>query len=102
MNTKPTQGPWAVNEFDDLDGDHHIQVCADGNGCPVAHLYENGRETRANARLIAAAPELLEALQAFINAEHLLPQLSGPAAVAVIEARVKAVGAISKATGSEA
>ena len=59
-----TPGPWQVNMRDPL------QVCdADGDvrGCaPIAKIAAIGslRECRANARLIAAAPMLLEALEA--------------------------------------
>jgi hypothetical protein len=65
-DAKHTPGEWHVNEFDDLEGDHHITVVFKENGCPVAHLYENGHQTRPNARLIAAAPELYESLDSVL------------------------------------
>jgi hypothetical protein len=65
--SKHTPGEWDVNQFIDLDGDFHVQVVLKSNGCPLAHMYECGSETKANARLIAAAPDLLEALKALTH-----------------------------------
>jgi hypothetical protein len=60
INTKHTKGPWFVD-------DNQIW----GNGIPLAEIYKitvmSKEEQSANARLIAAAPELLEALQEFIK-----------------------------------
>lgn len=61
MNAKHTPGPWQIN--------HHkpFQVCdADGEvrGCsPIAVMHGSVAEKTYNARLIAAAPELLAALE---------------------------------------
>ncbi len=57
-----TPGPWAV-----ISG----EVCAAGYG-PIAHCDRENRNTKpverdANARLISAAPELLEALEAVMQ-----------------------------------
>jgi hypothetical protein len=102
MSAKHTPGPWGVAYLDKngqavVKGEH-IEIATCWHHCVGAIE----KEMHANARLIAAAPELLEALRAFIKAEYLLPNLSGPAAVAVIEARGKAVVAILKATGEGA
>jgi len=55
-----TPGPWQVNHSDPL------QVCdtdGDVRGCsPIATTHGPRVEAKANARLIAAAPELLEAV----------------------------------------
>jgi hypothetical protein len=63
--TKHTQGPWTVSNKTDISGIENDPE----NGCvgfvDVAHVYlrtVQGR-TEANARLIAAAPDLLEALR---------------------------------------
>lgn len=61
-----TPGPWTVGERL-----HGSDVRVDANGGPVAqvrgHVYVGSTPTRrpvnANARLIAASPELLEALE---------------------------------------
>jgi hypothetical protein len=90
---KHTPGPWQVNHEDPT------QVCdADGEvrGCsPIAHCTVGTMaERKANAKLIAAAPEMLAALlamQAFIEGE---PDAVEP--FGLIRA------AIAKATGGEA
>lgn len=58
------------------------------------------QEAKADARLIAAAPELLEALQALMEGVRQLPPLS--AIAGVLESQYKqAQAAISKALGDE-
>ena len=57
---KYTPGPWTVNEYRevlDAQGRTICRVYLDGDRKPVA-------TAKANARLMAAAPELLEALEA--------------------------------------
>ena len=60
--TKHTPGPWI--HYDDSDAPSHRHVIA-AIGKTIAHVYcTKGHEEKdaINARLIAAAPELLEAL----------------------------------------
>jgi hypothetical protein len=57
MDTKHTPGPWEVQVFDG-----RIEV-VDASGAVVLVFRNASAETLANARLIAAAPELLEALR---------------------------------------
>ena len=69
MTTKHTPGPWAVRY------DYVVQAPSFDGGrlVPVAQPYgvnSDGTDLFANARLISAAPELLEAL------ESLLPMLA--------------------------
>ena len=75
MNQKHTPGPWAVNPVQ-LD-----QICTADARMEVARAtvfrdahgtIANAHETIANAQLIAAAPDLLEALK---NADKLISQL---------------------------
>lgn len=87
--SKHTPGPWQVNHSDPT------QVCdTDGEqrGCaPLAlAVGETIKERTANARLIAAAPDLLEALQELLEAEVLGFDLVPP--------QIKARDAIAKAT----
>lgn len=69
MTMKPTPGPWQHGHF----GTEALWIGPDYNQTPVAHVdhdMEYARDnSRANARLIAAAPCLLAALEA------LLPEL---------------------------
>lgn len=58
-----TPGPWKITDAEFID---------DAKGGPVARVYSQMRpkdEWQANAALIAAAPELLEALKALYNPE---------------------------------
>jgi hypothetical protein len=60
METKHTQGEWAIddNEIYSENTDHGAAICT--MNTTSAHFTEE--EAEANARLIAAAPELLEAM----------------------------------------
>jgi len=72
--TKHTPVPWrkAVSESDRPAMMSEIEIVAPGSvkeSCrPIARLSLQGTETKANARLIAAAPELLEALESLVMA----------------------------------
>ncbi len=71
-NTLHTPGPWYVAHHSDIDGGQSIDIrhCCDiPPSTPqihqIARLPENAL---ANARLIAAAPDLLSALESAFNA----------------------------------
>lgn len=73
--SKHTPGPWMVREAADF-----LQIAPPDNSEPICEmgLYpapdwpkDEAAELMANARLIASAPELLEALEAF--AKHFGP-----------------------------
>lgn len=100
-----TPGPWdwytdPINDVKGLGKSMRFLVGADGQG--FAHTVGLNAETDvANARLIAAAPELLDALIAVkevldfaIGADLVPPSADGPAAMAA--------AAISKALGEQA
>ena len=102
MNTKHTAGPWKAYESSD-DGWFNIEAESDGSdvvGC-------EGCANEANARLIAAAPCLLEALQQATRrldldddseeTEWLADDWQG----AVDSVRCMMLEAIAKATGKE-
>ena len=63
---KHTPGPWKVYRSN---WDHTISVCGDDTVCLFYYLQEEDHNTvnlencEANARLIAAAPDMLEALK---------------------------------------
>lgn len=75
MNTTHTPGPWIVARIIPQDRDFIRQVKAeDGPVCFVHDLSDCQQEAKANARLIAAAPDLLAACkrmsEALRNAPH--------------------------------
>lgn len=89
MAEKHTPGPWEAKP-------HSVIAPCDVHGftsiCLLISGRKTGEEVRANARLIAAAPELLEELQSALLAleAHGFTQQAG-----------KARAAIAKATGQE-
>ena len=64
MSTKHTPGPWFVGETLSTRG-----ACIVGDGDSVVCEFDgrHGETVEADARLIAAAPDLLEALHQLIN-----------------------------------
>jgi ABC-type nitrate/sulfonate/bicarbonate transport system substrate-binding protein len=100
---KHTPGPWSVHSGDDYNG-----VRIDGpDGRSVAHAHQRDphptlgqgitqAEAEINARLIAAAPELLETMQMIMDRaeEWINMNLDG-------EVGDNARAAIAKATGSQ-
>ena len=69
--TKHTPGPWVIKDLDTIYDKRGIKLCyvndslyTTGVYGGVYNLADYRDERNANARLIAAAPELLEALEA--------------------------------------
>lgn len=99
-----TAGPWAVREYDS----EHLALISANEGAGITRnggIYVarvQGPDNRANARLIAAAPELLaaasEGLQALVGVDRLLHKhgmMTGADCPAIAPLRA----AIAKATG---
>lgn len=65
--SKHTPGPWiAVGSWVEVEDDDIPDICTcDPNHMGQASLPRSDEEVVANARLIAAAPEMLEALEQF-------------------------------------
>jgi hypothetical protein len=114
--SKHTQGQWSVlpEECDKP----YIRIRGNrlGGRYKIANVVtpiydgagsQEAEETRANARLIAAAPELLEALQEMFAAERANSfeivgrDTDGHPLNAMGVARKKAIAAIAKATGEQ-
>lgn len=74
MSSKHTPGPWAYQE--DSDAYTHI-VRGPGNGFICQLAQTTSAEIEANARLIAAAPEMFEALDTIGGLSRALRQ-GGP------------------------
>ena len=110
--SKHTPGPWITDDYSKNDVARHV-MNGNGNG-PVyiarvplqsaAGMRTNAYSAQeANARLIAAAPDLLEALRAadwYIG--QLEPFVYGPDDDGIHEERAKVKAAIAKATGEQA
>jgi hypothetical protein len=93
MQTTHTPGPWKIAATG------HVVTAADYSRiCRVEQLPGmDSREIDANARLIAAAPELLDALQNIVNSLT----LAGPPELACQQYQLDtARAAIAKATGN--
>lgn len=95
-----TPGPWRLSEYSP-----YAVVEARPTGHVVANISgaSTDEETRGNARLIAAAPELLAALRALEEAVDLEygPNVLAPGRPAPLtQARVAARAAIRKAEGA--
>jgi len=74
MSIQHTQGPWELIEFDRVDRPGRI---VGDNGIPVASV---SAPSRNDARLIAAAPELLSAVQLALRALNVAPRFEVPGA----------------------
>ena len=97
---KHTPGPWGV-----IIGDAGPIVFSGNKGSMVATCTKRitSTERESNARLIAAAPELLEALQDMIDSVIVLDVTESERSLvsAAENAIAKARSAIAKATGDE-
>lgn len=105
---KHTPGPWTMD--DHQAGDCYAYVIP-GSGsilgtiCRVDISWDSYGQSIADARLIAAAPDLLEALQAlFANmlAQDLANEAKRPTEGEFIACMAAANAAIAKATGGQA
>lgn len=69
MKTQFTPGPWTIDEERYEQGISHFAISSRHNGemvCSVSPTRLRREQDDANARLIAAAPELFAALQALL------------------------------------
>lgn len=90
MSGKHTRGPWKWQAEDEcLVGPDQIVMRQDDEGRKSFADYPDGT-TQANARLIAAAPDLLEALEMWLSAADIH---------SFDDAKAKARAAIAKARG---
>lgn len=93
--TKHTQGEWGVSKHGNNDS---FGIYAEGNVNDLAIVKggnEEGGETEANAKLIAAAPDMLKALEACMDYFEYMGGLNHAASR---DARKLTKSAINKAT----
>jgi hypothetical protein len=92
---KGSKGPWLIS-----DGSEKWNRIVDANGDLITTCFAMQKEDDANARLIAAAPELLEALQDMLSGWKYIRQTHGDLyGVGWDRAEQKATEVISKALG---
>jgi hypothetical protein len=101
-NTQHTPGPWRVvadGQYIQADRRHAVnpQQQHDLDICHVHAIEFYAGEAQSNARLIAAAPELLAALREIADSAPALPKK----AKSCTQLRAIARAAIAKATGGE-
>lgn len=69
-NQKHTPGPWKTRrgfDKDEIEVFDSVKVKRPFRRCAIATIHDNVDGKRANARLISAAPELLEACEAALR-----------------------------------
>ena len=113
MSAAHTRGPWEASDrgdYGDFDGDSRVIL---GDDIRIAAVHDTGNEeAEANARLIEAAPDMLEALElrkqsdetakaAIRNAGNARARLQRKADSEAHRARELARAAIAKAKGEQ-
>jgi hypothetical protein len=101
--TKHTPGPWFHEERFDEDGETSLGLAVYAGRDEVARLPGIGRKDIKNARLIAAAPMLVDALRDLLES---CTQETAPDGYRILQtprpsAAAKASAAIKKATGEQ-
>jgi hypothetical protein len=97
--SKPTPGPWEVSDTSIVSGD-------DDNGFCIAVIEDDGDyaaphdQREANARLIAAAPDLLAALRGLVGLVQLID--AREPGLKTNHRHVDAINAIAKAESAPA
>lgn len=100
-NAKHTPGPWGIDRYVVKSGDDEgAEMLSIKNVCRISQQpngHKQDETDEANARLIAAAPELLEALERAADELHRAQNSNG--SQWLIDEEAKARAAIAKATG---
>jgi hypothetical protein len=99
MTAKFTPGPWIIKGYSIHGGDNRVRVAEINPPHPKARGRERAEEREycdGNARLIAAAPDLLHALEALLDMD--ISYQRGPK-VQVAESAARA--AVAKARGAQ-
>ena len=97
---KHTEGPWDVGTKSNGVSPRHAQIFNDNGYIATVNYTNSIAETNSNATLIAAAPELLEALEAAIPLLHTGDELPLDYYKDKPSALGKALRAIAKAKGN--
>ena len=95
MSVQHTPGPWKAYPIEMNHGLPYTPVAANTLLAKVySEAFGDYEQSEANARLVAAAPDLLAALRAMVSAQH-----SGPISDEMLAAWKQGKSAIAKATG---
>ena len=95
MSAAHTPGPW----FAQYDDNGFYEIGSEASSLRLAFTYGEGETDEANARLIAAAPELLAALKLYVLQDEFATDYGYGVGG---EAKKTAEAAIAKATGGAA
>jgi hypothetical protein len=96
MTQKHTPGPWRAENGSAVRDQNGHTVCLLATGPAIRGGYRTAEEIEANTRLIAAAPEAIEALEAMLL-EYSLENIGVDAAMRRQAARKAALAALAKA-----
>ena len=96
MTMQHTPGPWRTNGFQ-IEGPNMGLVIATATSPRIGWAPKTKEEGLANARLIAAAPDLLAAAKAALDFIHALPYEPSSASSTRLQDRL--VDVIARATG---
>lgn len=82
-----TKGPWAIEK--ESESHSIVNRSFEGDEWCIAEVYKQTDMAIANANLIAAAPDLLDALEALVSVldPYDYPDEQGPARAAIAKAR---------------
>ena len=100
---KHTPGPWAIGDENNeccqviLGNKHNLVASLDRWDCNTGKIVIEREEMLANARLIAAAPTMLEALRRIVRHQDII----GGSMASVSSTRHIAAQAIQHATGEQ-
>lgn len=90
--SKHTEGPWQL-----IDASRGWVITANDGLYDIALVRDIGNEdNQANANVLVAAPDLLEACEALASIQYIEQAAAGP----LKEALLKAIAAIKKARGT--
>jgi hypothetical protein len=96
-----TLGPWRLDHSDAVDLRNHVGISSESHSLLAQIVWKMDDDERspsceANAHLISAAPDLLEALQAIIKS---LADQDDEGMIEHVQPMIDARAAIAKATG---
>jgi len=99
MSTKHTPGPWTAKHTPESSNQEYVVMAGPRWQIASVDFVGNSVTEKANARLIAAAPALLEALRALLDEAEQFAKAIPPYSSS--EAIASARAAIKKATGEQ-